>query len=416
MSERLGPCPWLNAPATVAVFDALEAKGGPGCARVVGGAVRNAVIGAPVDDIDIATTLTPDQVTAALGDAGLRAVPTGLEHGTVTALAHGRSVEITTLRRDVETDGRRAVVAYTTDWTEDAQRRDFTLNALYADRDGTLHDPLGTGLADARARRVVFVGEARTRIAEDYLRILRFFRFQAWYGRGTADPEALAACEALRDTLAERPGERISKELLKLLGADDPRASVSQMAAAGILDVILPPVGDLHAFEALVEIECEMLFECDPLLRLATLLPADQIAVAQAAERLRLSGAERDRLVAAMGHGLRITSWMSPRETRRAVYALSAPTFHDRIKLAWARSNRTATAAQWRGLLALCDSWTPPAFPLSGEEVVHAGVPRGPMVGQVLREVEEWWIDHDFLEDKFSAIEKLKAVAQGLAY
>lgn len=416
MSERLGPRPWLNAPATVAVFDALEAKGGPGCARVVGGAVRNTVIGAPVDDIDIATTLTPEEVTAALVDAGLKAIPTGVDHGTVTALAHGRSFEITTLRRDVETDGRRAVVAYTTDWTEDAQRRDFTLNTLYADRDGTVHDPLGTGLADARARRVVFVGEARTRIAEDYLRILRFFRFQAWYGRGPADPAALAACEALRDTLAERPGERISKEFLKLLAADDPRASVRQMAAAGILQVILPPMDDLHDFEALVEIESEMLFECDPILRLATLLPADQISVAQAAERLRLSGAERDRLVAAKGHGPRITSWMSPRETRRAIYALSAPTFHDRIKLAWAKSNRTATAAQWRGLLALCDSWTPPAFPLSGEEVVHAGVPKGPMVGQVLQEVEDWWIDHDFLQDKFSAIEKLKAVAQGLAY
>lgn len=416
MSETLGPRPWLTAPATMAVFDALEAKGGPGCARVVGGAVRNAVIGAPVGDIDIATQLTPEAVTEALQAAGLKAIPTGLDHGTVTALAHGQTFEITTLRRDVETDGRRAVVAFTTDWVEDAQRRDFTLNALYADRDGTLHDPLGIGLADARARRVVFVGEARTRIAEDYLRILRFFRFQAWYGRGEADAEALAACEALRDTLADRPGERISKELLKLLAADDPRSAVGQMAKAGILDVILPPVGDLHDFEALVEIESEMLFECDPILRLACLLPADQIGVAQAAERLRLSNVERDRLTAAKGQTPRITSWMSPRESRRAVYALTAPTFHDRIKLAWAKSNRSATAAQWRGLLALCDSWTPPAFPLSGEEVVHAGVPKGPMVGQVLREVEDWWIDHDFLEDKFSAIEKLKAVAQGLAY
>lgn len=416
MSESLGPRPWLSAPATAAVFDALEARAGAGCARVVGGAVRNAVMGQPVSDIDIATTLTPDEVTAALGAAGLKAIPTGIEHGTVTALAHGQPLEITTLRRDVETDGRRAVVAFTTDWVEDAQRRDFTLNTLYADRDGTIHDPLGTGLAAARAGQVVFVGEARTRIAEDYLRILRFFRFHAWYGRGAPDPEALAACEALRDALADRPGERVSKELLKLLAADDPRASVRLMAETGVLAVILPAMADLHDFEALVEIESEMLFECDPILRLACLLPADQIGVAQAAERLRLSNAERDRLVAAKGQGPRITSWMSPRESRRAVYALGAQTFHDRVKLAWARSNRTATAAQWRGLLALGDSWSPPPFPLTGDEVVHAGVPKGPMVGQVLQEVEDWWIDHDFLDDKFSAIEKLKAVAQGMAY
>ncbi|MDX5393602.1 MAG: CCA tRNA nucleotidyltransferase [Caulobacteraceae bacterium] len=412
----LGLKPWMTAPATTAVFDALEARGGAGCVRFVGGAVRNALMGRAVDDIDLATTLEPTAVIEALQAAGLKAIPTGLEHGTVTALAQGRTFEITTLRRDVETDGRRAVVAYTTDWAEDAQRRDFTLNALYADRQGNIFDPLGGGVADARAGRIVFVGDARTRIAEDYLRILRFFRFSAWYGTGAPDAEGLAACAEMRDHLTDRPGERVSKELLKLLAADDPRAAVRLMQETGVLAVILPPVEDLSQFDSLVEIESEMLFECDVLLRLACLLPTDQIGVGKAAERLRLSNAERDRLIAARGQGPRITSWMSPRESRRAVYALGASTFHDRIKLAWAASPRTATAPQWRGLIALAGSWQAPPFPLTGEDVVHAGVPRGPMVGDVLREVEAWWIDHDFLDDKFSAIEKLKAVAQGMAY
>ncbi|WP_333585378.1 CCA tRNA nucleotidyltransferase [Phenylobacterium sp.] len=416
MTETLGQKSWMTAPAAAAVMDALEARGGRDCVRVVGGAVRNALMGRPVDDVDLATTLDPPAVIEALTAAGLKAAPTGIDHGTITAVAKGQGFEVTTLRRDVETDGRRAVVAFTTDWAEDAQRRDFTFNALYADREGRVHDPLGSGIADARAGRLVFIGDPAERIAEDYLRILRFFRFYAWYGKGAPDAAGLAACAAARDLLKDRPGERISKELLKLLAADDPRAAVGLVQETGVLGVVLPAVGGLEAFENLVEIESEMLFECDPLLRLACLLPADQIAVAQTAERLRLSNAERDRLVAAKGQGLRITSWMSPRESRRAVYALGAQTFHDRVKLAWAASNRTATAPQWRGLLALGDSWRPPAFPLTGDDVVHAGVPKGPMVGDVLREVEDWWIDHDFIDDKFSAIEKLKAVAQGMAY
>ena len=177
MSESLGERPWMSAPATCAVLDALEAKGGADGARFVGGSVRNALMGRPVDDIDIATQLTPDEVTDALQAAGLKAVPTGAEHGTITAIAQGKPFEITTLRRDVETDGRHAVVAFSTDWSEDAQRRDFTLNALYASRDGTIHDPTGSGVADGKAGRIVFVGDPATRIAEDYLHILRFLRF-----------------------------------------------------------------------------------------------------------------------------------------------------------------------------------------------------------------------------------------------
>ena len=416
MTETIGQRPWMTTPQAAAVLDALEARGGPGCARFVGGCVRNTILSRPIDDIDIATTLTPDEATEALMAAGLKAVPTGVEHGTVTAVADGAHFEVTTLRRDVSTDGRRAVVAFSLDWAEDAQRRDFTLNAIYADRDGTLFDPTGRGIADARAGRIVFVGDPMTRIREDYLRILRFFRFLAWYGKGEPDAKALAACKALRDTLSGRPAERTIKELLKLLSADEPRPAMKLMAECGVLAKIMPFCKDLDQFNGLVEIETSQLFENDAVLRLATLVPEDQVSVAKAAESLRLSNDIRDRLVAAMGKTPRIASWMSPRESRRAVYQIGVRAFTDRVKLAWAKSRRSAANHQWRGLLALGESWAPPPFPLNGDDVINAGVPKGPMVGEVLREVDDWWIDHDFLDDKFSAIEKLKAVAQGMAY
>jgi len=416
MSETLGQRPWMTAPETAAVLDALEAAGGPGCARYVGGCVRNTLIGRPVSDIDIATRLTPEAVTAALKAARLKAVATGVEHGTVTAVSGGKPFEITTLRRDVSTDGRRAVVAFTDDWAEDAQRRDFTLNSLYAARDGAIFDPTGHGVADARAGRIVFVGEPEHRVREDFLRILRFFRFLAWYGSGPPDAAALAACEAFRGELKTLSAERVSKELLKLLAAEDPREAIGLMARTGVLGEILPAPVDLARFEAVVAIESDQLFEIDPLLRLAALLPDDQVGAVQFAERLRLSNAERDRIAAALAPAPVLKSWMSPREIRRALYREGAQAFRDRAKLAWARASRTAATPQWRGMIALGEGWVPPAFPLTGEDVIAAGAPKGPMVGQVLREVEAWWIDHDFIDDKPSTIEKLKSVVQGMAF
>ncbi|HZZ87430.1 MAG TPA: CCA tRNA nucleotidyltransferase [Caulobacteraceae bacterium] len=414
MTETLPPQPWITNPATRAVIDALEAAGGPGCARFVGGCVRNALLRQPVRDVDIATTLTPDAVTSALGDAGLKAIPTGVDHGTVTAISKGKPFEITTLRRDVETDGRRAVVAFTTDWTEDAERRDFRLNALYADPAGQLYDPTGGGLADAHAGRIVFVGDAETRIREDALRILRFFRFLAWYGRGEPDAAGLAACAALRDRIASLSAERVAAELLRLLEAEDPRPSVRLMAQTGVLAVALPEATGIERFERLVGIETEMLFTEDALMRLAALLPDDPAAGAALAERLRLSNAQRDRLVAALGPEPRLVSWMSPKQTRRLVYQLGAQALCDRVTLAWAGSNRPRATPQWRALLPTAQSWTPPAFPLSGAEVMAAGVPQGPLVGEVMREVEAWWVDNDFPSDKLAIIERLKAVVQGM--
>lgn len=412
--QTIGPTPWMAWPETRAVIAALEARGGQGCARFVGGCVRNTLMGKPIDDVDIATVLTPDAVTAALEAAGLKAIPTGVEHGTVTALSGRRTYEITTLRRDVSTDGRRAVVAFTQAWEEDAQRRDFRFNALYLDGEGRIYDPTGHGLQDAREGRTVFVGEAMTRIREDYLRILRFFRFHAWYGRGEPDAEALAACEALKDLLLGRAAERIQKELLKLLAAEDPRPTLRLMAATGVLSAILPLAQSLARLDGLVAIETEQLFENDPELRLAAMIPADPAVAVELADGLRLSNALKARLVAAAGSEPRIVSWMSPREARRAVYALGLRAFSDRVKLAWAGAGRQASAPQWRALLALAETWTPPVFPLSGEEVMRAGTPKGPLVGEVLREVESWWVDQDFIDDKLSVIERLKAVVQGM--
>ena len=416
LPDSIGQPAWMTLPATVAVIEALEAKGFAGCARFVGGCVRNTLLKAEIDDVDIATTLTPDQVTEALEQAGLKAIPTGVDHGTITAVSQGRPYEITTLRKDVSTDGRRAVVAFTKNWAEDAQRRDFRLNALYADADGRLFDPTGEGIADCLAGRIVFVGDPMTRIREDYLRILRWFRFHAWYGKGDPDQAALTACKALKGMLSGRAAERTQKELLKLLAAEDPRAALRLMAATSVLSAVLPQVKALTRFETLVAIQTEQLFETDAEIRLAALLPDDASIARDTAERLRLSNALKDRLIEAAGKEPRIVSWMSPREARRAVYKIGLRAFSDRIKLAWAASTRPSTASQWRGLLALAETWTPPAFPLTGDEILSAGVPKGPMVGEVMREVEEWWIDHDFMDDKLAAVERLKAVAQGMCY
>ncbi len=412
--DKLDRQPWMTASATRAVIEALEVRGGKGCARFVGGCVRNALIGRPVDDIDIATTLTPDEVTAALEAGGLKAAPTGVEHGTVTAIAERQPFEVTTLRRDVSTDGRRAVVAFTTDWAEDAQRRDFRLNALYADPDeGTLYDPTGKGVEDALAGRIVFVGDPMVRIREDYLRILRFFRFQAWFGRGEPDAAGLAACRALKGMLSGRSAERTQKELLKLLAADDPRAALRLMSDAGVLASLLPFVRSLGRLEVMIENEKSM-GENDPELRLAALIPQDRQTAEQAAERLRLSNAQKERLIAAVGQSPKMTSWMSPRQVRSAVYRLGHRAFLDRVKLAWAGSDRPKAAPQWRMLLILAESWAPPQFPLTGEDAMAAGAPEGPLVGQVLREVEDWWVDEDFPTDRGLAVQRLEAVIQGM--
>ena len=398
---------WMTAPETRAVLDALGGQG-----RFVGGAVRNALLGKPVADIDIATPLLPDDVTARLKKAGLGAVPTGIEHGTVTAVSNGKTFEVTTLRRDVATDGRRAVVAFTTDWAQDAQRRDFTMNALYADADGEILDTVD-GVADLQAGRVRFVGDAAMRIREDYLRILRLFRFHAWYGKGAIDPEALRAAAAEKGGLTLLAGERVAKEMLRLLEADDPGPVLRQMAASGILADVL--IGNLNIarLERLAQIDADAFFTPDAILRLAALLPSSTEEARAVAKEWRLSNADADRLADIAGAKEKIVSYLSVKEVRKLLYRLGTARFKDRIFIKWAQDPKESNAINWRMLLAVADAWERPRFPVTGREVMIAGVPEGPAIGEILEEVEEWWVDADFIEDEFSLAERLKAVVQG---
>jgi poly(A) polymerase len=400
---------WMRAPETQSVMNALG-----GDARFVGGAVRNALLRQSVSDVDIATPLTPDEVIKRLQAAKLGAVPTGIEHGTVTAIANGKSFEVTTLRRDVATDGRRATVAFTTDWKEDAARRDFTMNALYASADGEIFDYFG-GIADLEAGRVRFVGDATTRIREDYLRILRLFRFHAWYGRGEIDKDALHAAAAEKAGIAQLSGERISKEMLRLLEAENPVPVLRLMASSGILGEILPGNLLIPRLERLAQIDANNFFTPDPVLRLASLLPDAAMANA-VADRFKLSNADRTRIEEATNAKEKIVSYLSIKEVRKLLYRLGPKAFKDRATLRWAEDPKDSNAVQWRALLAVADAWDRPEFPLTGREVMNAGVPEGPLVGRILAEVEDWWIDSDFTDDEFSLAERLKAVVQATAY
>ncbi|HYD72042.1 MAG TPA: CCA tRNA nucleotidyltransferase [Candidatus Binatia bacterium] len=412
MTSNITHAPWLKAKETQALIAALDAARAGG-SRFVGGCVRNTVMGHEVDDIDIATQLTPDQVTEICTKAGFAAHPTGIEHGTVTVVVNHKPFEVTTLRRDVSTDGRRATVAFTESWEEDAQRRDFRINALYADAQGAIHDPTGGGLDDARAGRVIFIGDAHQRIKEDYLRILRFFRFNAWYARTPIDPQGLHACADLVAGLDQLSVERIWKEVKKLLAAPDARAAWEGMKAIAVRTRALPEMANETRLDALMRLEADLMLPVDSMVRVAASL-ADQQSAKVLANRLKLSNEERDRLVAALGDDEKITSFMSLREMRRAIYRIGNEAFRDRVMLAWAASGG-GKAQQWRALVAHGQMWTPPKLPLTGDEVMAAGVPAGPKVGVVMREVEAWWIDADFPDDKLSVIERLKAVAQGLA-
>lgn len=412
MTATISHAPWFKAKETQTLMQALETARA-GSARFVGGCVRNTLMGREVDDIDIATQLTPDDATDVAIKAGFAAHPTGIEHGTVTVVVNHKPFEVTTLRRDVTTDGRRATVAFSESWEEDAQRRDFRLNALYADAQGQIHDPTGGGLEDARAGRVIFIGDAHTRIREDYLRILRFFRFNAWYVRGPLDPGGLAACADLVGGLDALSAERVWKEVKKLLGAPDPRPAYEGMEAIEVRSHVLPEMGNHKRLDALMSLEADLMLPIDAMTRVAAAL-ADQDGAKALARRLKLSNEERDRLVAALGDDVKLTSFMSLREMRRAIYKLGNEAFRDRVMLAWAAAGGEK-AQQWRALLAHGQMWTPPKMPLTGDEVMAAGVPAGPKVGLIMREVESWWIDADFPDDKLSIIERLKAVAQGMA-
>lgn len=402
--RRLTPPPWLARPAVRAVYDAI------GSGRFVGGAVRDLLLDRQIGDLDLATPLLPEAVMARLGRAGIRFIPTGLQHGTVTALAGEAPIEITTLRRDVETDGRHAVVAFSEDWAEDAARRDFTMNALYLDADGQLWDPVG-GLEDCLAGRVRFVGDPARRIEEDVLRLLRFYRFLAHYGRGEADQAARAACRDNAAMLPRLAGERVRNELLKLLTAPDPAPIVALTIADGVLPQILPvQTGktelDPGLLANLVKLETALALDGrEPLRRLAVLLPPGSVAVIAA--RLRLSSVERERLIDLDGRLPPPPLDPDPSLQRRARYRLGPERWQDLVLLLGAANDGFDAAA----LVQQAASWPIPALPVGGADIRNLGIAEGRQIGALLQAVETWWIDGDFSADRAACLAKLGVLA-----
>ena len=365
-------------------------------ARFVGGCVRNAVLEREVDDIDVAVDKPPETVMRALEAAKIKVIPTGLRHGTVTAIADSRVFELTTLRRDVETDGRRAVVAFTDDWLADAGRRDFTFNALYADPDGTLYDPF-EGRADLAAGKVRFIGNPEQRIAEDRLRVLRFFRFHAWYGRPPLDGPGFEACRRNAGTLGALSGERVRKELLRTLEAPHSPDAVAAMAEAGALDRWLPEFVGTARLRGLIEREDGAHAPADGLRRLAAILPST--AGAQAiGKRLRLSTQEALRLEVMLA-----AEPVVGRHPRAEIYQLGTTLFVDRVLL-FAPDN-------WQALLKLAQEWSPPELPIGGADALKLGLKPGPRVGELIAAVERWWIDGDFAADRAACLIELERLA-----
>lgn len=398
---------WLVEPGLQAVLARLREAGHVG--RCVGGAVRNALLGEPVSDIDIATTAPPKAVLKLFAKDGYRAIPTGIDHGTVTVVVGDRSFEITTLRRDVATDGRHAKVVFTEDWSQDAERRDFTINALYVDGDGTLFDPVG-GVADLEARCVRFIGDPATRIAEDYLRILRFFRFCAQYGRDKPDRAALDACLAMREGLGTLSAERVRTELLKLLAAPGAMPALNAMFDFGLLLPVLSLVPRIERLGRLCAIEAALGRSADALLRLGALSVEVAEDAGHLAAGLKLSRRETARLA-----GMTRVADLETQENgdKARLYRLGAEGYADTLLLDWARSGVGPDAANWRGRAALPDRWVPPEFPIAGADLVALGLREGEAVGRLLCQLEEEWIAGGFSGDRAALCERARtAIAQ----
>jgi poly(A) polymerase len=387
MAMKLDPGKWRKRRGMAALLDALGA--GEGLTRYVGGAVRDDLLDLPVNDVDLATRLEPAEVVARLEAAGIKPVPTGIDHGTITAVSDGNPFEVTTLRRDVTTDGRRATVAFTDDWQEDAARRDFTINALFADpQTGEIFDYFG-GLDDLEARHVRFIGDPFKRIAEDHLRILRFFRFHARFGAGEPDADALVACAARAKDLMALSRERIADELTKLLALPDPSPTVATMIERAILEPVLPEIGPsgLAAMRALIAAEQQAVIAPDSLRRLAALLPRDPAIAQSVAARLKLSNKARKRLGCAAGTDL----GLSPEALG---YRLGVECAVDRLLLA-GRAADAERIAQWHA----------PRLPISGGALIARGLAEGPMVARTLRAIEDRWVEAGFPQgDAFERI------------
>lgn len=397
---------WFQEPALARIFALLNQDGEE--VRVVGGAVRNSLMGLPVTDTDLATSWEPEQVVARAEAAGIKAVPTGIDHGTVTLVIDGRGFEITTLRHDAETDGRRAKVVFGSDWQLDAERRDFTINALYADQTGTVIDLVG-GLDDIASRTVRFIGDADARIAEDYLRVLRYFRFFAHYGAGRPDAAALKACARARDKLGKLSPERVWKELKTLLKAQDPGRALLWMRQSGVLSAVLPESEKwgIDTIGGLIATEVALDWEPDPMLRLMAMVPPDAERMRGLSSRLKMSRAEADRLVK-WSEAPVIAPTLAITALDRLLYRHGAVPLVDRIRLSLvsARSriesdpSALTDAAGHSRHLARARGWEKPVFPVAGADLIARGVNPGPQMGARLAALEERWVESNFSLDK----------------
>ena len=394
MSEArvLSNAPWLRSGPAARVLALLNGNGEE--ARVVGGAVRNALLNIPIGDIDIATTSMPDEVVRRAKAAGVKCVPTGIDHGTVTLVIEAHPFEVTTLREDTETYGRKAKVAFGRDWIRDAERRDFTINGLSVDAEGVVHDHVG-GLADIAAKRVRFIGDANQRIAEDYLRILRFFRMHAAYGTGEPDRTGYLACIAGRAGLANLSAERVRMEMLKLVVAGEAAVAVQAMADAGLLLPIFGGVAYTGPFAAMIAAERELGLAPSAVRRLAALTVAVTEDAKRVAARLRLSNAEAKALDS-MGHRWWRFAGKDEARARQLLYRLGEDPYRDRLMLAWARAGDRSGAARWRELATLPQRWSAPRFPLRAADFISRGIAEGPALGHVLTLAEDAWLAADF--------------------
>ncbi|MCB1488718.1 MAG: CCA tRNA nucleotidyltransferase [Bauldia sp.] len=397
----LGGADWLRAPAVRKVFDLLDRDAPP--SRIVGGAVRDALAGLDVGELDFATPLVPEEVMRRAEAGGCKAVPTGFDHGTVTLVVGGVPYQVTTLREDVETDGRHAIVRFGTDWAADAKRRDFTVNALSVDSTGRVHDPLD-GFGDILARRIRFIGDPDQRIAEDRLRVLRFFRFNAQFGRGSLEPEGLSAAIRARNDLRQLSAERIGQEMRRLVSAPRASETLAAMQDSGILGVVLAGVAYLGPFERLLR----FVPDADVPLRLAALGCRIEEDVERLTQRLRLSNAERDAMLAGVVAARRWQMPESERQARASLYRLGAAVWADAVALAHAWSVAFPDDEAWRALHDLPKQWEPPRFPLGGADVLGAGAGHGPVVGEILKALESWWIAEDFAPDVTALRQRLQ--------
>jgi tRNA nucleotidyltransferase/poly(A) polymerase len=396
MAQRRLDAKWLREGALPRLLEVLDHGGEE--ARAVGGAVRNALLGMPVHEIDIATTAQPQEVVKRVTAAGFRPVPTGIEHGTVTVVIDGAPFEVTTLRTDIETYGRHARVAFGRDWKVDAERRDFTINAFSASRDGMVHDYVD-GFPDLEARRIRFIGDARKRIEEDYLRVLRFFRFHAAYGRGALDAEGLHACIEARGGLEQLSRERVRMEIVKLLAAPGASAVLQAMTDAGILGPLIAGVPNGVHFTAMAAAETALALPADAMRRLAALAVLVAEDAERLSQRLRLSNAEYARL-AAMAEGWRkMSPALSELQQRALLYRLGAEIFTDQALLGFARSGAKPEDPDWHRLATLPQRWQPPTFPIKAADLMTRGVEKGPRLGAALNAAETAWIAAGFPAD-----------------